>query len=59
MHFMQEKKIIRKEEGGVRISVCKVITTLNIRLRGTHTLDFSRKTTNAILSDLQIVDVVK
>ena len=57
MHFMQEKKIIRKEEGGVRISVCKVITTLNIR--GTHTLDFSRKTTNAILSDLQIVDVIK
>ena len=28
-------------------------------LRGIHTLDFSRKTTNAVLSDLQIVDKVK
>ena len=27
--------------------------------RGIHTLDFSRKTTNAVLSDLRIVDVVK
>ena len=27
--------------------------------RGIHTLDFSRKTTNAVLSDLQIADVVK
>ena len=27
--------------------------------RGIHTLDFSIKTTNAVLSDLRIVDVVK
>ena len=27
--------------------------------RGIRTFDFSRKTTNAVLSDLQIVDVVK
>ena len=30
-----------------------------IDIRGIRTLDFSRKTTNAVLSDLQIVDVVK
>ena len=30
-----------------------------VKIRGIHTLDFSRKTTNAILSDIQIVDVVK
>ena len=28
-------------------------------IRGTQTLGFSRKTTNVVLSDLQIVDVVK
>ena len=28
-------------------------------IRGIHTWDFSRKTTNAVLSDLQIIDVVK
>ena len=31
----------------------------NISIRGIRTLDFSRKTTNAVLSDLQIVDVIK
>ena len=30
-----------------------------IYTRGIRTLDFSRKTTNAVLSDLQIADVVK
>ena len=30
-----------------------------INTRGIQTLDFSRKATNAVLSDLQIVDVVK
>ena len=29
----------------------------NVTNRGTHTLEFSRKTTNAVLSDLQIVDM--
>ena len=28
-------------------------------IRGIRTLDFSQKTTNAVLSDLQIVDVIK
>ena len=34
-------------------------TTAFLHVRGTHTLDFSWKTTNAVLSDLKIVDVVK
>ena len=30
-----------------------------VKNRGIHTFDFSSKTTNAVLSDLQIVDVIK
>ena len=30
-----------------------------VAIRGIHSLDFLRKTTNAVLSDLQIVDAIK
>ena len=34
-------------------------TPTTLTIRGIQTLDFSRKTTNAVLSDQQVVDVVK
>ena len=49
------------EEGGQIVEVkSKIIFWLCfMSIRGIRTLDFSRKTTNAVISGLQIVDVIK
>ena len=42
------------------LRICQnIFSEKRLLIRGIQTLDFSRKTTNAVLSDLQIVDVVK
>ena len=45
----------------IKLQACKLKRQkgLTQNIRGIRTLDFSRKTTNAVLSDLQIVDVIK